>query len=304
MPESKPLDGKVAVITGAGRGIGRALALGFAASGAHVVVNDLGANLQGSDKDLSPAQEVVAEIKAAGGEAVADGHSVADPKEAEAIVATAVETFGRVDIIVNNAGIVRDGLFHKMSYDDFDSVMKVHLYGSYNVSRAAAPFFREQKGGSYLHFTSTAGLIGNLGQVNYSAAKAGIAALSRGIAIDMSRFNIRSNCIAPFALTRMVLSVPTDDREAFIEKRKHMTAEKMVPLSVFLCSDDASDVSGQVFAVKGNEMFTMSQSRPTRSMHRESGWTQESIRDVFIPAVRSNLYSLETTMEVFHWDAV
>ena len=191
-----------------------------------------------------------------------------------------------------------------MSFDEFDSVMKVHLYGSYNVSRAAVKIFREQESGSFVHFTSTAGLIGNLGQANYSAAKAGIAALSRSIAIDMSRFGIRSNCIAPFAMTRMVSSIPTSDPEAFAEKRKHMTAEKLVPLCVYLSSDDAKETSGEVFAVRGNEMFVMSQPRPVRGLHRENGWSHETIRDVFMPSVKRDLTGLETTMDVFFWDAI
>jgi NAD(P)-dependent dehydrogenase (short-subunit alcohol dehydrogenase family) len=299
-----PLDGKVAIITGAGRGIGRALALGFGAAGAKVVVNDLGTSLQGEADRANPAEEVAAEIVAAGGEAVADTNSVAEPEGAEAMVKRAVDAFGRVDTVLNNAGIVRDGLFHKMSFANFDSVVKVHLYGSYNVSRAAAPFFREQGSGSYIHFTSTAGLIGNLGQANYSAAKAGIAGLSRSISIDMARFGVRSNCIAPFALTRMVTSVPTDDPEAFAERRKNMTAEKLVPMSVFLASDDAKDVNGQVFAVRGNEIFVMSQPRPVRGLHRADGWTQETIRDVFMPSVKHDLTPMETTMDVFFWDAI
>lgn len=300
----KPLEGKVVIVTGAGRGIGRALALGLADAGAKVVVNDLGTDLSGKGDGTSPAEEVVREIEAAGGEAVADGHSVAEPDAAEAIVQAAMNRFGRLDAVLNNAGIVRDRLFHKMSFDDFDSVIKVHLYGTYNVSRAAASVFREQGSGAFIHFTSTAGLIGNLGQANYAAAKAAIAGLSRSIAIDFARFGVRSNCIAPFALTRMVTSIPTADPEAFAEKRKHMTAEKLVPLSVYLASDDAKDITGQVFAVRGNEMFVMSQPRPVRSLHRAEGWSQESIRDVFMPAMSRDLTGLETTMDVFHWDAI
>lgn len=300
----KPLEGKVTIVTGGGRGIGRALALGYAAAGARLVVNDLGTDLSGSGDGSNPADDVVAEIRAMGGEAVANGDSVADPAGAQAIVSAAMDSFGRLDTVLNNAGIVRDGLFHKMSFDAFDSVVRVHLYGSYNVSRAAASVFREQGTGAFVHFTSTAGLIGNLGQANYAAAKAGIAGLSRAIAIDMARFGVRSNCIAPFALTRMVTSIPTDDPEGFAYRRRHMTAEKLVPLSVYLASDDAAGISGQVFAVRGNEMFVMSQPRPVRSLHRAEGWSQESIRDVFMPAVRRDLPGLETTMDVFHWDAV
>ena len=204
------LQGKVVVVTGAGRGIGREIALLAAAEGGKVVVNDLGGAADGSGQDQSPANEVVAAIHAAGGEAVANGASVADPAGAEGIVRQAVESFGRIDCVINNAGILRDRFFHKMSVDDFETVVKVHLFGTFYVSRAAAQHFREQESGSFVHFTSTSGLIGNFGQANYAAAKLGIVGLSKSIALDMARFNVRSNCVSPFAWSRLIGTIPTE----------------------------------------------------------------------------------------------
>jgi NAD(P)-dependent dehydrogenase (short-subunit alcohol dehydrogenase family) len=198
------LDGKVAVVTGAGGGIGRDIALQLAAAGAAVVVNDIGASISGEGKSAGPAEAVCQEIIAAGGKAVPAIDSVAEALEAQSIIDTALQAFGRVDYVVNNAGILRDGLFHKMSIVDFEAVVKVHLFGSFYLSRAAAPHFREQGSGAYLHMTSTSGLIGNVGQSNYAAAKLGIAGLSRSIALDMARFGVRSNCISPFAWSRMI----------------------------------------------------------------------------------------------------
>ncbi len=213
MASKRTLDGKVAVVTGAGRGIGRATALALAHEGALVVVNDLGAGVDGEGSDISPAQEVVGEIEKAGGKAVANGDSVADWDGATNIVACALDTFGRIDCVVNNAGILRDRIFHKMAPEEWDAVIGVHLPGSFYVSRAAAPHFRKQESGAFVHMTSTSGLIGNFGQANYAAAKLGIAALSKSIALDMSRFNVRSNCISPFAWSRMIGSIPTDTPE-------------------------------------------------------------------------------------------
>ena len=189
------LSGKVVVVTGAGGGIGRETALTAARLGAKVVVNDIGASLSGQADDPGAADKVVAEIQAEGGSAAASTHSVADAEGAAAIVATALDAFGRIDGVVNNAGILRDKLFHKMAPSDFEAVVQVHLMGSFYVSNAAARAFREQGGGAYVHMTSTSGLIGNLGQANYAAAKLGIVGLSRSIAIDMERFGVRSNAL-------------------------------------------------------------------------------------------------------------
>src|SRR5690349_24479968 len=175
------LEGKVVLVTGAGGGIGRDFALAMGAAGARVLVNDLGTSVKGEGADAGPAQKVVNEIRAAGGTAAASSDSVADWASANRIVQAALDNFGRIDAVVNNAGILRDRFFHKMSVDEWDSVIKVHLYGTYFVSRAAAVFFKEQASGAMVHMTSTSGLIGNFGQANYSAAKLGIAALSKSI---------------------------------------------------------------------------------------------------------------------------
>jgi NAD(P)-dependent dehydrogenase (short-subunit alcohol dehydrogenase family) len=213
MNKGNMLEGKVAVVTGSGRGIGRDIALRMASQGAKVVVNDIGASVGGEGNDASPGQQVVAEIKAAGGEAVLSTDSVSDWKAANRIIECAADNFGRIDVVVNNAGILRDRLFFNMSIEEWHAVIDVHLHGSFYVSRAAAPHFKTQQSGAYVHMTSTSGLIGNLGQANYGAAKLGIVALSRSIAGDMKRYNVRSNCISPFAWSRMIGSMPTETPE-------------------------------------------------------------------------------------------
>jgi len=298
--------GRVALVTGAGRGIGREIALLMAAEGAAVVVNDLGASLDGAGRDEGPAGEVADAIRAAGGRAVINGDSVADPAGAQRMVGAAVDAFGRLDAVVNNAGILRDGIFHKMSHADFEAVIDVHLRGSFNTSRAAATLFREQGSGAFVHFTSTSGLIGNVGQANYAAAKMGIVGLSRGIAIDMARFGVRSNCVAPFAWSRMIGSIPTEtpEQQARVDKLKSLTPAKIAPMVVVLASDAARDVTGQIFCVRGNEVFLMSQPRPVRSLHRDGGWTPKALADQMLPAFASDLYDLDVSADVFPWDPV
>ena len=300
------LQGKVVLVTGAGGGIGRDIALAAAAHGAAVVVNDIGASLAGEGADASPAERVVGEIRAAGGRAAANADSVADPAGGERMIACALEAFGRVDGVVNNAGILRDRFFHKMSVDDWDAVLKVHLYGSFHISRAAARHFKEQASGGFVHMTSTSGLIGNFGQANYAAAKLGLVALSKSIALDMLKFGVRSNCIAPFAWSRMTGAIPADTPEerARVERFKQMTPAKIAPLAVYLLSDAAREVNGQIFAVRNNELFVISQPRPVRSVHRAEGWTPASIADHAMPALRAALVPLERSADVFAWDPV
>jgi NAD(P)-dependent dehydrogenase (short-subunit alcohol dehydrogenase family) len=298
--------GKAVVVTGAGRGIGREIALMMAAEGAAVVVNDVGAALDGAGEDEGPAAEVVAAIRTSGGQAIVNTDSVADAKGGERMIAAALDAFGRIDAVVNKAGILRDAIFHKMSHADFEAVIDVHLRGSFNVSRAAAGHFREQGSGAFVHFTSTSGLIGNVGQANYAAAKMGIVGLSRGIAVDMARFGVRSNCIAPFAWSRMIGSIPTEtaEQKARVEKLKSLTPAKIAAMAVFLASNAAAEVTGQIFCVRGNEVFLMSQPRPVRSLHRDGGWTPKALADQMLPAFRSDLYDLDVSGDVFPWDPV
>ena len=298
--------GKTAVVTGAGRGIGRGIAMLLAKEGARVVVCDIGASLQGEGSDTGPAQETVDAIKKAGGEAIASTLSITEPKNAEAIVKIALEAFGRIDILVNNAGILRDVIFHKMSWSDWSDVIAVHLNGSFNMSRAVAPLFREQNSGAFVHMTSTSGLVGNFGQANYMAAKLGIMGLSRGIALDMARFDVRSNCIAPFAFTRMIESIPAQSEQdkRRIEAFQRMTPEKIAPLAVFLCSDAAARVTGQILSVRNNEIYLFNQPRPVKTIHRADGWTPERIATELNPAFASLLTPLERSEDVFNWDPI
>ena len=300
------LTGKVALVTGGGRGVGRGIALALAGAGAAVVVNDLGVSLTGDGGDASPAQQVADEIVAAGGRAIADGHSVASWDGAQAMVAAAIDAFGRLDAVVNNAGNLRDGLFHRMSEEDFDAVVAVHLKGSFNVSRAAAPCFKAQASGAYVHMTSTSGLIGNFGQANYAAAKLGIVGLSKSIALDMSRFNVRSNAVAPFAWTRMIDSIPTDtpEQQRRVEGLKKLVPERIAPFVVALVSDEGARVSGQVFGVRNNEIFLFSQPRPLRSAHTAEGWSPEDVAARVFPMFEKDFYPLDRSGDIFTWDPV
>ncbi len=297
------LDGKVAIVTGAGGGIGRALAVALAANGAAIVINDVGVGLDGAGGSAAPAGETKAIIERAGGKAAVNTDSVATWDNAQRIVGAALDNFGRLDIVVNCAGILRDAIFHKMSPDDWQSVINVHLTGSFMVSRAAAEVFRKQGSGSYIHLTSTSGLIGNLGQVSYSAAKLGIVALSRSIALDMKRFGVRSNCIAPFAWSRMVETMPTGtpEQQAYVTAMRKVTPDKNAPLVVYLASDAAKDVTGQIFVSRGNEIFLMNQIRPLRGVYSADGWTPSKVDELAMPALKASLTPLEGSEDVFSW---
>ncbi|MFC4294286.1 SDR family NAD(P)-dependent oxidoreductase [Novosphingobium tardum] len=301
------LEGKVVAVTGAGRGIGREIALLCAAEGAAVIVNDPGVAQEGDGGDAGPAETTANDIRTAGGKAHANLASVADPKGAASIIEDAVQRFGRIDAVVNNAGILRDSIWHKLSHEDWNAVIDVHLNGAFNVSKAATPYFREQGSGSFIHFTSTSGLIGNIGQANYSAAKAGIIGLSQSIALDMARAGVRSNCIAPFAWSRMTASIPVtgEGAEERVKRLQSMGAEKIAPLVAYLASDAAKDVSNQIFAVRKNEIVLFSKPRPIRSMTKVEGWTAQSIADELIPAFRASFARAdEVSAHVFPYDPI
>ena len=300
------LDGKVAVVTGSGRGIGRALALEMAKAGAKVVVNDVGAAVSGEGQDNTPAMEVVKEIDALYGQgtAAANTDSVADWDAAQRIVQTAIDKFGQIDIVVNNAGILRDRMFHYMSPEEWDAVIKVHLYGAFYVSRAAIPHFRKQLSGAYVHMTSTSGLIGSVGQTNYAAAKLGIAGLSRSIAMDMQRYNVRSNCIGPHAFSRMIESIPGTPPEVLAERARRTRPDQVAVLATFLVSDAAKDFSGQILGARGNEVYLYNQPRPIRVLHRSEGWTPDAMAEALPGAFKTSLTPLERTRDVYAWEAV
>lgn len=301
------LKDKVAVVTGAGGGIGRAIAIEFAQAGAKVVINDIGVSLSGTgERSSAMAEETKAMIEAVGGEAIISTESVSEWRAARRTVEMAVDHFGRIDAVVNNAGILRDVIFHKMDPADWEAVINVHLNGSFYMSRAAAEPFRAQGEGAFVHMTSTSGLIGNFGQANYSAAKLGVVGLSKSIALDMARFGVRSNCVAPFAWSRMTSSIPstTPEEQARVARMKLMTPETNAPLVVFLASAAAAEVTGQVFAARLNELFLFNQMRPIRSVHAAEGWTPESIAAQALPAMRSSFAPMHRSGDVFAWDPV
>jgi NAD(P)-dependent dehydrogenase (short-subunit alcohol dehydrogenase family) len=300
------VSGKVAIVTGGGRGIGRAIAQLMAKEGAKVLIVDVGAAVDGAGADSGPAQEVVTEIKRAGGDAAASTLSITEPANADKIVQTALDAFGRVDILVNNAGILRDRIFHKMSVADWAEVLAVHLNGSAYLSLACGRRFREQNSGAFVHMTSTSALVGSYGQANYMAAKLGLVGLSRGIALDMARFNVRSNCVAPFAWSRMIESIPAESEimKKEVERARLLKPEHIAPLVVFLASDRAKEISGQVFGIRRNEIYLFTQPRPVRTLHRSEGWTPETIADAMPGAFKGSLTPLEGTAEFFDWEPV
>lgn len=297
--------GTPALVTGAGRGIGREVALALARRGAAVVVNDAGVAVDGATTGERPAEAVAAAIQGEGGRAVAHPGSVAVWDDARSMVGEAVRRFGRIDFVVNNAGVVRDAIFHKMSEADWDTVAAVHLKGAFNVSRAAAEHFRAQGSGAIVNMTSTSGLIGNYGQANYAAAKLGVVALTRSIALDLRRFGVRANAVAPFAWTRITETIPagsSDEERRRVESLKKLRPEQVAPLIVYLVSDAAREVSGQVFAVRGSEIVLFSLPRPLLSVRAEGGWSPETIAERAIPALREAFSPLQVTAEVFPED--
>ncbi len=302
------LSGKVVLVTGGGRGIGRECALLAAQEGASVVVNDLGASVGGDDLgSAGPAEEVAAEIRAAGGQAVSNSDSVSSMNGVKSMVEQAMDVFGGLHSVVNPAGILRDGMFHKMTEEDWDAVIEVHLRGAFNVTRATVEHFRNQGEGSYVLFTSTSGLIGNIGQANYAAAKLGVMGLSRIIAMEGAIKSVRSNIIAPFAWTRMIATIPVKDEAsaARVDRMKNgMRADQVAQLAIALASPEAKAVSGQVFSVRGNEIVLFDQPRPVRSVSRMEGWTPASILEQAMPSMGASFTDLGATGSVFPYDPV
>lgn len=268
------LEGKVAVVTGSGRGVGRGIVLALAREGARIVVNDVGCAMDGRGTEEDPAAQVVKEVKALGGEAVPNYDSVSDFRAAENIIKTALDSFGRIDILVNNAGIVRDRSIAKMSEEDFDAVIAVHLKGSFNCGRHAIPHMREQGFGRLINITSSAGLRGNFGQSNYGAAKAGLMGLTLVWAVELGKYGITSNAMAPAGWTRMVSSMPGMDK---IKPSADMDPDLNGPMIAFLASDKAAHVNGQVFGRRGFGYTLFQTPRPIAMMYKPGGLSASEV---------------------------
>ena len=298
------LKGRVAVVTGAARGIGRDIALLMARQGASVVVNDYGGGADGMGSDKGPADDVVKEIKGLGGQAAANYDSVATMAGGQQIIQTALDHFGQIDIVVNNAGILRDRMIFNMTEEEWDGVLNTHLKGTFAVSRAAVPHMRERKWGRFINMTSTSGLVGNVGQANYAAAKMGIVGFTRVLALDMARYNVTAHCISPFAWTRMIGTIPveTEAQKARVEKIKKMGPEHIAPVAAFLATDEAKDISGQVFGVRGKEIMLFCHMRPAIRIHHDQGWTPERLAEMFPGTLKHHLVPLETSGQYFNYD--
>jgi NAD(P)-dependent dehydrogenase (short-subunit alcohol dehydrogenase family) len=287
------LDGRVAIVTGSGRGIGRQFALCLASEGASVVVNDVGAKLDGSAAAEDPASEVVAEIEKAGGKAVANHDSVSDFAGAERIVGTAVDAFGKVDILVNNAGIVRDRSLVKMEEAEFDAVIAVHLKGSFNCTRHAAPLMKDAGYGRIINITSSAGLRGNFGQTNYGAAKAGLMGMTFVWALELGRYGITVNAMAPAGITRMTEGLYTGS-----DKEPPVTLDPALngPLVAFLASEQAAHVNGQIFGRTDYSFTLFQQPRQIAWMYREGGWTPAQVAAAFDQTLGAHLQPVGMVM--------
>jgi len=289
---SKLLEGKVAVVTGSGRGIGRGIALALAREGAKVVINDIGSDLNGRGTDADPAAAVCKEIAGLGSEATPSYDSVADFDSAGKIIKTAIDKWGRCDIVVNNAGIIRDKSLPNMTAEDFDAVLKVHLYGGWNCCRHALPVMREQKYGRIVNIVSSAGLRGNFGQANYGAAKAGLMGLTFVIAVEHmkgnaeGKYNITANALAPAGMTRMVGAIPGMEGRPVPPE---MNPDLNGPMVAFLASERAGHVNGQVFGRRGYAFTLFQTPKPIAAMYKEGGLSAEEIAKNFDAAFAEHL---------------
>ena len=293
------LKDRVAIVTGAGRGIGRGEALLLAQEGAAVIVNDFGGSAQGEGGEKTPADEVVEEIKAAGGKAAANYDNIAHFDACEKMVQQAVDTFGKLDIVVNNAGILRDRMVFNMSEEEWDAVLAVHLKGHFNLTRHACVVFRQQRSGVIVNTSSESGL-GNMGQANYSAAKEGIVGLTRTIARDMGRYGVRCNAIRPRAGTRLVIS---DEMKAAAQRggaagmqaqaleafAKTNPAEAVAPMVVWLCTDEAANVNGRTFLVVGNQIGLYSEPAIIADIRTDHGWSLDEVSKLIPEQVTNDL---------------
>ncbi len=288
------LDGRVAIVTGSGRGLGREFALCLAAQGAAVVVNDVGVSLRGDSTEEDPAGSVVDEIEAAGGRAAAARDSVSDFEAAGRIVQTAVDVFGRVDIVVNNAGIVRDRTLVKMDEGDFDAVIATHLKGTFNVTRHAAPLMKEAGYGRIVNITSSAGLRGNFGQTNYGAAKAGIMGMTFVWALELARSGITVNALAPAGVTRMTADL--SDPDAVAEMPATLDPSLNAPLVAYLASEQAGHVNGQIFGRTDYSFTIFQHPKQVAWMHREGGWDVEGVAEQFDTMLGQHLQQVGMVM--------
>ena len=307
MSDSRRTDfsSKAIVVTGGGRGIGLGLARELASRGAAVVINDNGVELDGGPGDENVAEAAALAIRNDGGRGVASALSIADPSTAAALVETALAQFGRLDGWVNAATITRDRMLFNMSDEEWSEVRNVDLDGTFYGMRAALRHMKQQKAGRLVNLISTSGLIGNFGQANYAASKAGAFALTRVAALEMRRYGVAVNCVAPFAHTRMTESIKgvTPEQQAYLEKARQAKVEHILPFLVYLLGDESADVSGQIFGMRGCEVFLFSQPRPVRTLARPGGWDDRSAAEA-VADLSKDFVPIETDLELFQSDPV